>query len=65
MDHVLEIERFDEHREVVGVGVYVVAAPGLARSAMAAAVMGDAAVSAGGQKHHLVFPGVRAAANHG
>src|ERR1035437_8109990 len=27
---------------------------------MAAAVMGDAAVSAGAQKHHLVFPGVRA-----
>src|ERR1019366_7063205 len=27
---------------------------------MAAAVMGDAAVSADAQKHHLVFPGVRA-----
>ena len=25
---VLEIERFDEHREIVGVGVYVVAASG-------------------------------------
>ena len=27
---------------------------------MAAAVMGDAAVSVGAQKQHLVFPGVRA-----
>ena len=60
MDRVLQVERFDERREVVGVGVHVVAVPGLARSAMAAAVMGDAAVSAGGQKEHLVFQGVRA-----
>jgi hypothetical protein len=56
MDHVLQVERFHQRREVVGVGVHVVAIPGLARSAMAAAVMGDAAVSVGGQKHHLVFP---------
>jgi hypothetical protein len=27
---------------------------------MATAVMGNAAVSVGGQKHHLVLPGVRA-----
>ena len=60
MDRVLQVERFDELRQVVGVGVHVVAVPGLARSAMAAAVMGDAAVAAGGQKEHLVFPGIRA-----
>src|SRR5438094_213082 len=46
--------------EVVGVGVQIVAVPGLARAAVAAAVMGDAAVAAGSQKEHLVFPGVRA-----
>ena len=62
VDRVLQVERFDERREVVGVGVHVVAVPGLARAAVAAAVVGDAAVAAGGQKEHLVFEGVRARA---
>jgi len=60
VDRVLQVERFDERRKVVGIGVHVVVIPGLVRSAMAAAVMRDTAVSMGGQKHHLVFPGVRA-----
>ena len=60
VDRVLQVERFDERREVVGVGVHVVAVPGLARAAVAAAVMGDAAVAAGGQEEHLVLQGVRA-----
>ena len=55
-----QVERFDQLRQVVGVSVHVVATPGLARSAVAAAIMGDAAVSVRGQKHHLVFPGIRA-----
>ena len=55
-----QIERLDQRREVVGVGVHVVAVPGLARAAVAAAVVGDAAVAAGGQEQHLVFPGVGA-----
>src|SRR5665647_1976173 len=60
MDRVLQVKRFHQCREVVGVGIHFVAAPRLARSAMAAAVMADAAVSVGAQKHHLVLPGVRA-----
>ena len=60
VDRVLQVERFDERRQVVGVGVHVVAVPGLARSAVAAAVVGDAAIAVGGQKDHLVFPGVGA-----
>ena len=60
MDRVLQVERFDELREVVGVGVHVVAVPRLARPAMAAAVMGDAAIAARRQKEHLVLEGVRA-----
>jgi hypothetical protein len=47
MDRVLEIECFGQRREIIGVGVQVVAAPGLARAAMAAAIMGDAAVATG------------------
>ena len=45
VDHVLQVERLNKLREVVGVGIHVVALPGLARPAMAAAVMGNAAVS--------------------
>src|SRR6266568_2558933 len=60
MDCALQAELIDQRFEVVGVGVQIVAVPGLARAAVAAAVMGDAAVAAGNQKEHLVFPGVRA-----
>ena len=55
MDRVLEVERLDQRREVVGIGVEVVAVPGLARPAMAAAVVGDAAIAARGQEEHLVL----------
>ena len=48
MDRVRQVERLNKLREVVGVGIHVVALPGLARPAMAAAVMGDAAVSVRG-----------------
>ena len=60
VDRVLQVERFDERREVVGVGVHVVAVPGLARAAVAAAVVRDAAVAVRRQEDHLVFPGVGA-----
>ena len=58
VDCVFQIKRPYELREVVGVGVHVVAVPGLTRSAVSAAVVRDAAVASGGQKKHLVFPGV-------
>jgi hypothetical protein len=38
---VLQVQRFDDGGEVVGVGVHVVAVPGLARAAVAAAVVRD------------------------
>ena len=60
MDGVLHVEGFDELRQVIGVGVHFVAVPGLARSAMAAAVMGNAAIAVVGEKQHLVFPCVGA-----
>ena len=59
MDGVLEIELLHELREVVGVGVHVVAGPRLARTPVAAAVMRDAAISARSQKEHLVFKRIR------
>ena len=59
-DGVLQVERLDQFREVVGIGIHLVAVPGLAGSAMAATVMGDAAIAVGGQEHHLGFPAIRA-----
>jgi hypothetical protein len=59
VDRVLQVERLDEFREVVGVGVHVVAGPRLARTPVAAAIMGNTAVAARGQEEHLVFKGVR------
>src|SRR2546426_12217164 len=60
VDRVPHVERFDQLREIVGVGVHFVPTPRLARSAMTAAVVCDTAVAVGAQKHHLVLPGVRA-----
>ncbi len=59
MDRVFQIERFDELRQIIGVGVHVVAVPRLARSPVAAAVMSDAAITAGCQIKHLVLKGIR------
>ena len=59
VDRILEVELLDQLREIVGVGVHVVAVPRLARTAVAAAVMGDAAISVRRQEEHLVFEGIR------
>src|SRR6267142_2309915 len=56
----LQVEPLDQGRQVIGVGVHVVAVPGLARAAVTAAIVRDAAVAAGGQEEHLVLEGVRA-----
>jgi hypothetical protein len=70
MDRVGQVELRDGRRAVVGVRVPVIAVPRLVRAPVSAAVMGDAAVAAGDETHHLVFPGVGAqwptmAAHHG
>ena len=46
VDRALQVQLFDERRQIVGVRVHVVAVPGLARAAVAAAVVGDASISA-------------------
>lgn len=58
VDHVLQVQRFHESGQVVGLGVHVIAVPGPDRAPMAPAVMSDAAAPPGGRKQHLVFPGV-------
>jgi hypothetical protein len=60
VDRVLQIELLNQFRQVVGVGVHVVAGPWLAGPPMPAAIMGDRAVPAVCQEEHLVIPGVAA-----
>src|SRR5664280_1567619 len=56
----IEVERFDELRQVIGVGIHVIAITRLGRTAVAATIMGDAAAVVGRQEHHLAFPGIGA-----
>src|SRR5664280_2446207 len=58
-DSALQVELLDKFREVIGICVHVVAIPGLTRPAMAATVMGNAAIAVGSQKQHLSFPTIR------
>jgi hypothetical protein len=50
MDSILQLELLDEFREIVGIGVEIVAVPRLARAAMAAAIMSDAAIAVGDEE---------------
>src|SRR5260370_36543934 len=59
MDRVLQVELRYELGEVVGVVVHVIAVPGLARAAVAPAIVSDASVSFGSQEEHLVFESIR------
>src|SRR5262249_42708445 len=60
VDSVLQVQGFDQRREIVGVGVKIVAVPRLTRAAVTAAVVRDAAVAARDQEEHLVFKRLRA-----
>ena len=59
MHGIPQVEVGDELGEVVRIGVEVVAVPRLARAAVPAPVMRDAAIAAVGQIEHLVLEGVR------
>jgi hypothetical protein len=56
---VLEVERFDQRGQIVGVGVHVVALPRLIRTPVATAVMRDHTIAAFGEEQHLRVPCVR------
>ena len=60
VNRVAKVERLDKLVKVIGVRIHVVAVPGLAGTPVAAAIVGDATVSASGQEDHLVLPRVRA-----
>ena len=54
----MQVEELDEGGKVVGVGVHVITVPGLGGTAMAAAIMGDDAVTTLAEKEHLRVPGI-------
>ena len=53
MDGILQIELSVERREIVGVGVHVIAVPGLAGMAMPTAVMRDHPKALLAEEQHL------------
>ncbi len=55
-DQVLQVQIFDQFGQIVGILVHIVAIPGLGGTAVAAAVMGDHAISLLAKKHHLGIP---------
>src|SRR5688572_7649781 len=59
-DHrdVLEIERFEERLEVVGVRVHVVSARGLSRTSVPAAIMSNGSETVLRKEEHLRIPSV-------
>ncbi|KAG0900219.1 hypothetical protein G6F32_017344 [Rhizopus arrhizus] len=57
-DRVLQVQRVDHRGQVVGVGIHVVAVPGLAGAAVAAAVVRNHAIAALPHEQHLRVPGI-------
>jgi hypothetical protein len=53
---VVEIERLNHRREIVGVAIHVISSRGLAGSTMAAPVMRDRAETVLYEEHHLPVP---------
>src|SRR5437762_1696397 len=60
MNRVFQIERFNQLREIVRVGVHFVAGPWLTGPPMTTAVVRNTSESVLTQENHLVFPCVRA-----
>ncbi len=59
MNRLLQVKMLHQSGQVVGIGIHVVAPPGLVRATMAAAIMRNHAISVRCQIKHLVFEGVR------
>ncbi len=54
--HVVQIERFDHRRQIVGQRVEIIASPRIARPAMAATVISDAAQPLLAERLPLIVP---------
>jgi len=56
VNRIPQVELFDECCEVIGVGVHVVAVPGLHRPSMTAPVVGDCPIAVRGKEEHFGRP---------
>src|SRR5712671_3614235 len=54
----MQIELVEESRHVVGVGIHLIAAPGLTRAPMPSPIVRDDAIAAHPEEEHLRVPGV-------
>src|SRR6202030_3564310 len=54
----LEAEMLDPRREIVSVGVHLIAVPRLARAAVPTAIVRDVSIALGCEEDHLVLPRV-------
>jgi hypothetical protein len=59
VDCILQIEGFDQCRQVISISVEIITDPRLAGTPVATSVMSNAAESARSQEEHLVFEGIR------
>src|SRR3546814_15470053 len=59
---VFDVQMPDQPRQVVGVGIHLLAVPGLAGTAVAAATMANGPLALGGAKHHHRPPANRSRA---
>src|SRR5262249_55134638 len=55
---VIQVQSFHPFRQVVGISIEIIAFPGLAGTAVATAIMRDAAITARREKEHLVFESI-------
>ena len=56
VDGILQIEMGSHRSEIIGIVIHVVAVAGLGRSAVAAPVMGDHAITVIKEEQHLCIP---------
>src|SRR5260370_35303070 len=56
VDCVLQVKLFGKHREIVGVGVHVIAVPGLCGTAVPSPIVRDAPITTLAEEQHLSVP---------
>jgi hypothetical protein len=56
---ILQIQRFHQFGEIIGIGIHVITMPGLAGSPVPPAISSDAAIAVARHEEHLSFKSVR------
>src|SRR5687768_11755616 len=58
LDRILQVQLLNKLRKIVGVGIHIIAMPGLGRASVASSVQRDASIAIRGQEEHLVLKGI-------